>query len=233
MRVLVTRPKGDAEQTAVKLNLLGHRALLAPLLHIRFREGPPISLRNVQAILATSSNGVSALARRTKRRDVPLFAVGTQTAQAARDCGFATVRNARGDARALAAAAPKWATPSAGALLHAAGAETKGELAEILVTRGFKVRTAVLYDAVAVTRLPRIVRTALEAGELDAVLHFSPRSARVFSNCVVKAGLAENCRGLAAYCISKATADALAPLVFQAVRIAPRPDQEALLGLLA
>src|SRR5277367_2328472 len=115
MRVLVTRPKDDAEETAAKLRARGHAVLVAPLIEIRFADGPEISLDGIQAVLATSSNGVQALARRTDRRDVPLFAVGTQTAHAARSAGFSTVKSADGDAHALAAATANWAKPNAGA----------------------------------------------------------------------------------------------------------------------
>jgi uroporphyrinogen-III synthase len=232
MRVLVTRPKEDAEETAVRLRARGHTVLIAPLIEIRFVDGPEIPFGGVQAILATSSNGVHALARRTSRRDVPLFAVGAQTARAAHSSGFATVKSADGDARALAAATVNWAKPNAGALLHAAGAETKGALAESLRAAGFEVRTEVLYDAIGVNELSTNVLIALTAGNLDAVLLFSPRSARIFSDCVVKADVADSCTALEALCISAVAADKLSALPFRAVHVAKRPDQEALLALL-
>ena len=232
MRVLVTRPKEDAEETAVRLRARGHTVLIAPLIEIRFVDGPEIPFGGVQAILATSSNGVHALARRTSRRDVPLFAVGAQTARAAHSSGFATVKSADGDARALAAATVNWAKPNAGALLHAAGAETKGALAESLRAAGFEVRTEVLYDAIGVNELSTNVLIALTAGNLDAVLLFSPRSARIFSDCVVKADVADSCTALEALCISAVAADNLSVLPFRAVHVAKRPDQEALLALL-
>jgi len=233
MRILVTRPKDDAEATAAKLSALGHTALIAPMLEIRYRAGPETALERVQAILATSSNGVYALARRTPRRDVPLFAVGSQTANAAKSVGFKTVKSADGDAAALAKATAEWANPSAGVLVHAAGADTKGDLAGTLMSRGFDVRVDVLYEAVASVELPPVAREALEAGAIDGVLFFSPRSANAFSQCVVKAGLVDRNRKLVAYCVSKATADALSPLKFRDVRIAPHPDQDALLALIA
>jgi uroporphyrinogen-III synthase len=232
MRLLVTRPKDDAEETAARLRARGHTTLIAPLIEIRFVDGPEILLEGVQAILATSSNGVQALARRTSRRDVPLFAVGAQTSRVARDAGFFTMKSADGDARALAVAVMGWAKPNAGTLLHAAGAETKGDLAESLGAAGFKVRTEVLYDAVGANELPIDVLIALTAGNLDAVLLFSPRSAGIFSDCVVKAGAADKCTALEALCISAAAADKLSALPFRAVHVAKRPDQKALLALL-
>jgi uroporphyrinogen-III synthase len=83
MRILVTRPAEDGADIARRLGDLGHEALLAPLLQVRFRDGAALELDGVQALLATSANGVRALTRQTERRDVPLFAVGPQTADAA------------------------------------------------------------------------------------------------------------------------------------------------------
>ena len=65
MRVLVTRPAEDAEETAAELVARGHEPVIAPLVDIRFVEGPPLELDSVQAVLATSRNGVRALSLRT------------------------------------------------------------------------------------------------------------------------------------------------------------------------
>jgi uroporphyrinogen-III synthase len=232
MRVLVTRPLEDAHETAEKLATLGHEAVIAPLLEIRFHDGPEVFLDGIQAILATSSNGVRALARRTAVRNVSLFAVGAQTAHIAHACGFQNVRDANGDGRALAAATITWASPRAGALLHAAGAGAPSHLAEDLAAHGFEVRAVTLYEAVTAGVFPSPAREALQAGTLDAVLHFSPRSARSFADCVAGASLGEACRSVISCCISSATAASLSRLAFREVRVASHPDQESVLALL-
>jgi uroporphyrinogen-III synthase len=226
MRVLITRPEEDAARVAALLKARGHEAVTAPLLTVRFHEGPEIVLDGLQAVLATSANGVRALARRTTRRDVAVFAVGPQTEEEALRLGFRAVRNARGDARTLAAATARWALPSNGPLLHVKGAEADGTLATLLNKRGFDVRHAVLYDVSEVTKLSPAVRSLL--GRMDAALFFSPRSARVFRDC----GADLDVSGLIAVCISEATATALAPLAFREVRVASEPNQIAVLACL-
>jgi uroporphyrinogen-III synthase len=232
MRVLVTRPQEDAEESAELLAERGHEALVAPLLDVKFREGDDIALDGVQAILITSANGIRALATRTTRRDIQVLAVGPHSAACARDAGFTDVEHASGDATALADYVSAQRAPADGVLLHASGADTKGYLVERLAAHGFTVKSVVLYDAVAARALPEVARTALAQHSVEAALFFSPRSARIFVELVTQAGLAEACRTLRACCISRAAADALGKLAFQDVRVAAHPNQEELLELL-
>ncbi|MBU6297108.1 MAG: uroporphyrinogen-III synthase [Alphaproteobacteria bacterium] len=230
MRVLLTRPKEDAEVFAERLRERGHAAVSAPLLTVRFHDGPALALGGVQAILATSANGVRALARRTDRRDLPVFAVGPQTAQEARKAGFARVECANGDVAALSKAVPRWAHTDTGALLHATDAEGARRLAVLLTAKGYAVNAMVLYDVAAATALPQDVVRALREGSLDAAVFFSPRGARIFRECILSADLARACAGLVAVCISQAVAEALSPLSFKEIRVAGRPNQDALLA---
>ena len=231
MKVLVTRPAEDGAEIAQRLAEMGHEALLAPLLTVEFHDGPPLALDGVQAILATSANGIRALARRTVRRDTPLFAVGPQTATAAEQAGFIRVRSAEGDAMTLAARAAEWADPLKGPLLHAAGQEAPGTLAEILRAQGFQVRRENLYWVHAVRDMPPDAALALSRGVIDAVLFFSPRSAGTFAACVHQAAL--ETRSLIAICISENTAKALGNMPFSEIRIAPAPNQDSILSCLS
>lgn len=229
MRILVTRPREDGEEIAARLAERGHQALLAPLLAPHFYDGADIARDDVQAILATSANGVRALARRLTRRDFSIFAVGPQTAEEALRAGFSDVRSADGDSKDLALAASRWAAQGKGVLLHVCGEEAPGTLAENLTLRGFKVRRCALYRMETATQLPADARDAIRQGALDAAMFFSARSARVFG--VLADGLPTE--KLAALCISKATAAALMEVSFASVAVAARPNQDAMLALVA
>jgi uroporphyrinogen-III synthase len=229
MRVLITRPKEDAMKIAALLKARGHEGIVAPLLKPNFHDGPDVPLDGVQAILATSANGVRALVRRTRRRDVPLFAVGPQTEEEARAAGFQNVRNAEGDSRTLAAATATWASPGDGSLLHVKSAEVDGTLATLLKAQGFDVRGAVLYDVAAVPELPQEARDMLVEKKVDAALFFSARSSQIFKEAA--AGL--SLETVIAVCISESTAAALSPLSFREIRVAEKPNQDALLARLS
>jgi uroporphyrinogen-III synthase len=227
MHVLVTRPLEDGEEIAARLAEMGHTALLAPLLSPHFEAGPEPDFTGVQAILASSANGIRALVRRTARRDIPVFAVGPQTSQEAQAAGFTDIKNADGDAQALAEATARWTVPDKGALLHVCGAEAPGTLAAQLESAGFTVRRAVLYRVDAASSLPQDARRVLAAGRVDAALFFSPRSARIF--CELAQDLPTE--KLIALCISPATAKGLSR-PFAQIRIAAAPNQTALLALI-
>jgi uroporphyrinogen-III synthase len=232
MRLLVTRPRDDAESFAAFLRARGHEPIVAPIMEVQFLTGQPLALDGVQAVLATSANGVRALSLRTGRRDLTIYAVGPQTAEAARQAGFTVVISADGDAAALVETVAREADPAKGTLLHAAGAETAGRLRQALQARGFRVETSVLYEALPVAKLPAEAEEALRNNALDGVLMFSPRSAKTFATLTGAAGLTAACASLIAFCISAATAEALAPLSFARVVIAGTPNQDAILDLI-
>ena len=231
MHVLVTRPLEDGREIAARLAERGHQALLAPLLEPRFQDGPLLeeqghALDNVQALLATSANGIRAFIRRSARRDLPVFAVGPQTAKEAREAGFGDVRSADGDAKALAEATRRWASPE-GILLHVCAQDAPGTLAESLTASGFPVRRCALYAIEPATQLPPDTQTALRQGTLDAAMFFSPRTALIFG--ALSHGLPTE--SLTAFCISPATAQVLAPARFARIAVAMQPNQDAMLAL--
>jgi uroporphyrinogen-III synthase len=230
VRILVTRPREDGEDIARRLAAMGHQALLAPLLSVKFLDGAAPDLAGIQAVLVTSANGVRALARRTPNRRPAIFAVGPQTAAAAREAGFLRVQSATGDAATLAQAVARWADPRAGILLHAAGEEASNALCERLTALGFETRREVLYRMEKAARLPEQAVQAIRQSEVDAALFFSPKSAALFAECVARDRLATD--RLIAICISANAAAALGKLTFAEVRIATAPNQDALLTCL-
>jgi len=233
MRLLVTRPRPDAERTADLLRDAGHEPLIAPLLEIVPADPPgDVPSSDVQAFLVTSANGARALADATDRRDVAVFSVGDASAAAAREAGFAQVRSADGDVDDLAALVRETLVPANGSLIHAVGSVSAGNLARDLARSGFDARAVVLYEARACADLPENAAGALAGDRLDGVLLYSPRTARSFTALVEKAGLTPKLAEIRAYCLSAAVADALSDGVFAQVETANRPDQAALFELL-
>ena len=236
MRVLITRPRPDGEETARLLSEHNIEAVIAPLIEIGDIAGAAQDLErdleDVQAVLVTSANGARAWARATAQRTIPVFAVGDASATAATQCGFSQVACTTGDVAALAALVRDRLSPQDGALFHAAGSTVAGDLAGDLAGSGFTVRRTQLYHAKTVDALPEAARRALTDGSVDAALFFSPRTAAHFAKLVAAAGLEPRCRNMIAGCLSPAVAEALVALPFAESRIAEIPDQTALIALL-
>jgi uroporphyrinogen-III synthase len=230
-RILVTRPRDDAEALAAELDQRGFPVMIQPMLEIRMLEGPPLDLDGVQALLFTSANGVRATAARTKARDLPALAVGDATARAARDEGFIQVESARGDVESLARLVKARLDPAAGRLFHAAGSAVAGDLAGDLGSAGFRLERQVLYAADPVTEFDPQAREALYAGTIGAVLFFSPRTAQSFVKVVQNSGLAERLGGVVALCLSEAVGTAVRTVRWQDIQVAAQPDQASLLDL--
>lgn len=232
MRALITRPREDAEGLAHQLRRRGLEVVVEPLLRIVPRPGATVPLEGVQAVLATSANGVRALAAATPERSLPVLAVGDASARCARDLGFARVLSAGGDADSLAALVCGTLRPENGALIHAAGTAVAGDVTGKLTAAGYRVTRTVLYDAVPVEALSDSLLEELREGKIDLALFFSPRTARTFVSLVRRHGLAESCRAVAAYCLSAAVAAELAGVAWRRLRVATQPDQPSLLAAL-
>lgn len=234
MRVLITRPRAQAEAFAAELATLGVEALVAPLVDIAPLPGPPPDLTGVKALLVTSANGGRAFAALSPERALPVFAVGGETAGELHRLGFGQVESAAGDSSDLARLVAARLDPRAGMLLHLRGQDSRGGLAELLQANGYKVREAVLYEARTASAFgDDLKRTLGEKGKLDAALFFSPRTAEVFVRLALDAGLADACTTLQALCLSPAVAAVARVLPWAAVRVAERPDRRGMLDLVA
>jgi uroporphyrinogen-III synthase len=232
MRILVTRPERDAARTAEKLVALGHQVIIDPVLVIE-----PISFElpsgAYDAITVTSASALRMIERDSRLwpyRAHPLFAVGAHTGAAARATGFQVVHVAEGDADALARLiASKLA---AGArVLHIAGEERARDLAPLLEPGKISIDVLVVYRARPARELSAATLRELAEGTLDAVLHYSPRSAENFVALAEAAGQAAAMRRLQHCCLSVAVA---APLqaAGAAPKVAATPDEAALIALL-
>jgi uroporphyrinogen-III synthase len=234
MKVLITRAEEEARRLAAALAARGIESLIEPLIAIRFRPESRTVLTpfldGVQASIFTSANGARAFAAATPRRDFRVFAVGPATAIAAREAGFAQIDSAQGNVEDLAALVIARLKPGGGALIHAAGSVTAGDLAGVLGAAGFLLRRAVLYDAVAAEDLSPAARGALARDELAAALFFSPRTAAIFARLV--AGLETHCTSLVAVAFSPAVAAALEPLPWRRIAVASSPQEAELLRVL-
>lgn len=234
MRLLVTRPEPNAERTAAVLRARGHDVVAAPILRIETLADAALGHGPWAAILVTSANAASAIARHRRRaelRALPVFAVGDRSAGEMRAAGFADVTSADGDVGDLAALVAERLKPRT-PLLYVAGADRSGGLDAALAAHGFVVCTAVVYRAIAAATLPLAAVEALARG-LDGVLHFSQRSADAYVQAAHSSGSDESAlKNPAHFCLSAQAAEPLAQAGVADIRIALQPTEAALIALI-
>ena len=240
MAVLVTRPHPDAEATAETLRARGFEVLLAPMLQFEQVAFHDDAEARYDAVVVTSANALRAIAHELDGHRIlklPLFAVGEHTAASARDAGFAEVISAKGDAEALRklllARVKARQLKKSATLLYLAGAELARDLAGELGEKGFIVITRTTYRMVPVSRLPQEVCDAFMAHRIEAVLHYSRRSARAFLDAARAGGIEISALALPQCCISASVAAILHEAGATQVMTAASPDENAVLESLA
>jgi uroporphyrinogen-III synthase len=239
MAVLVTRPHPDSETTAEALRARGFEVLLAPMLRFEPVAFADDAEADYGAVIATSANALRAIEPQlasSRLLRLPLFAVGEHTAAAARKAGFGKVLAAKGDAAGLRdlvlEGVRSKALKKASVLLYLAGADLARDLTGELGERGFSVVTQTTYRMIPVSTLPREACDAFTANAVEAVLHYSRRSARAFMDAVRADGVEISALAIPHCCISAAVASVLRDAGATQLTVAAAPDENALFGSL-
>lgn len=234
-RVLVTRPMPAAVRSGARIEALGHRVHVAPLLRFRpLPEGPdalPAS-DEIDALAATSARSLEALAgtgHLAPYLHLPVFAVGAATGQAAREAGFERVAEAGGTlsdlVRLIAERRP------GGRVLYLAGRERSGDLAGELGRKGFECRLVETYAIERLDGLSDAVRAALAAdddGRPVLAPVYSRQSAHALASALGSWKERPDFRFLAISGQAGEPLQGMGPVV-----VAARCDEDALLDLLS
>ncbi|MEM8936851.1 MAG: uroporphyrinogen-III synthase [Pseudomonadota bacterium] len=228
--VLITRPEPDAAHFAQLCRDAGLEPIMSPLMEPVIGAAP-VDLTDVAALAFTSANGVRAFAANSGRRDLPVFAVGSATAAAAKSVGFRQVSAADGDVDSLARLISR--RPSTGVTLHIAGTRRSGDLIALLEKEKHPARRAVLYEMNEADALPApAVKALTTPSQVLWVTLFSPRTTALFMRLIENAGL-ENSLGRAnAACLSDAVAELLPSEKWARVFVAPEREANSMIELI-
>lgn len=165
-----------------------------------------------RGVLLTSANAVRAMIDHPAMlhlRALPVFAVGETTAIAARAAGFDDVRAAGGDAVSLLAMVTATVPPGEQPLLYLSADEISRDLGAALGEAGIAVERIPVYRMALRTELPADVQAAFARGAIEAVLHYSRRTALAFFSAADRAGIGDFARARPQVCLSEAIAAAL------------------------
>lgn len=227
---LLTRPLPQSQRFATLLRARWPEmaVVISPLMAPEFLT-PDVPQRDFAALILTSEAGAEA-ARRISATGQMLpqraFCVGDRTAAAAKAAGFA-MQSAAGDATDLLALIANH-RPT-GPLLFLRGVDSTGDIRNQLLLAGIETVSAIAYHQ---TSLPLTAEARhLMQGSAPVVLPlFSPRSARL---AVAERPAQGALAPLWVAALSPAVAQVAVDLAPQHMRIAARPDQDAMLAAVA
>ncbi|MDE3015500.1 MAG: uroporphyrinogen-III synthase [Pseudomonadota bacterium] len=231
--IVITRPRGDEADLAEALQEMGARVICEPLMDIILQHDRRQALehalkREPDAVILTSRHGARALAALTELRDPMLLCVGEATALVAQSLGFSRIAVCGGTSDKLAsyiAAAYDDGTH----FLYASGEEVRVDIGMALAEHTMKVERIALYEAVAVSQLSDILTAHLNRRQIDAITFLSPRTARIFSALLAKAGLGKETAQLEAFALSHTVAEALAGAPWRRVHVADKATLASLI----
>ena len=204
MRLVVTRPQADGERTAAALRARGHEVLLAPLHAGRAGRGRSFrQLGRASSSPAPTRRGAIAGNPACEALfKLPVFAVGQRSAEAARDGGICRRHLGRRRRARSGAAHRRAASPTPRRRCSISPAKT----APPIWWANWSCTASRPRWRWSTARSPRrfqpALTAALKAGEVDAVLHFSKRSAENYLAGAAQAGVAGQALGVRHLCLS-------------------------------
>jgi uroporphyrinogen-III synthase len=231
-RVLVTRPQPGASRTRARLDAAGFTPVVLPLTEIVPLEAT-LPRGDVAALVVSSANAIRHAPAKlvSYLSGKPVFAVGDETAAAAKTAGFADVRSSAGRAADLARDVAA-SLPAGAPTVYLCGRVRLDTLEAQLAERGLHVLPVETYDTHE--RLPALGEfAALDAGgSIAAALVYSAKGAACLAR-LVSPRSGTIFRSTAFICISPRVAGELADVASGSVIAAETPDEDAMFDLLA
>jgi uroporphyrinogen-III synthase len=227
LNLLLTRPEAQAAAMSEVLERRGHRVHLAPLLHVYPLPFDGRVLRTASAIILTSANAVPALEGLDPT--IRVFAVGPDTASAARAAGLSNIAAASGTAGSLLEMVGHHWRPEYGPLAYPSGRHVSVDVAGALAAQGYSCGRVVVYATAQARRLPEEANDLLRRGQIDAVLFMSVRTADAFRGLVASTGSPDVCRMARPLSLSDKIAARLGHLPWIESLTAASPTREGIL----
>jgi uroporphyrinogen-III synthase len=226
MRIILTRPAEDAAPLADKLRKLRHVPIITPLLKIEARSNILVPPKHYQAICLTSANAIRVMGSIDAIKNIPLYAVGQQSEQMAKEKGFSHVSAHGGDVIGLHRFLISHLKITNGPVLYLSGAETSGDMQGRLQSSGFEVDRLITYDAVRSS----LAGFTNEIEGAEVVLLYSPRTAKLWASEIETLNLTHVASRIKHICLSANVAANLPQSWPRAIAVTP--TETALLALL-
>ena len=242
MRVLVTRPQPGADRTASRLISLGHTPVILPLFKaFHFRDiAVQMMSHPCSAIVMTSAEAFTVLEpvrdQITHLFPVPIFAVGSATAEVARNFGFNNIFTGTSGGADLADMICEQAKSNRKIienLFYLAGQPRSNDLESQLAAHKIRCRTETVYEMRPTEITEGELRNVIVQQAPDAILFYSAEATRRFFNLATINGSDNMVKDVRLLCLSRNIAAVIPQNLEKNVEISIRADETSLMDLLS
>lgn len=228
--IWITRPEAQAQKLAAMLAKKGIPAIVAPVMEIHASPLTHLPLKP-DALVLTSQHALEALAALPPNwRDIPVYAAGSTTADAAAQLGYPSLTGWRDGALAMLQRLRE-TLPRESSVLYLAGDTLHVDVASLLRTDGYDVEQRTVYEAMGIEKPAAPLVAALRAQQVIALTCYSSRSAKLAARQLENAGLAEALHTLKALCLSGAISEAAQHAGFSNTAMCHEASDAAMLTL--
>ncbi|MBN9343215.1 MAG: hypothetical protein BGO76_03785 [Caedibacter sp. 38-128] len=229
MKVLLTRPQYDSEELAKDLRDYGIESHINSLIEI---DPKPFQydLRQAQALIITSLNGIRCFAAQSQERSLPLFVVGEESAKIASSLRFKDIIQGNGTALSLLPLIEKVCDHTKKEIAYLTGDRVHTDLILHLIERRFAARRIIAYNTIECTSLSLQTQQLLKNKTISVVTLFSPRSAQIFAKLIEKNK--DLCQFLYGVCLSAEIANIVSKIQWQKLYTATSPNRQKIIKIL-
>lgn len=228
--IVILRGADESAELADAVKEHGYAPFFEPVLFVEPVESANFSPPQAgMPLIFTSANAVRFFASLYEGRDHEVFTVGDNTADVAKGVGFTKIQSASGTADDLVELCLQTGLKQ---FLYVRGEQISRDLKEILAPKGVKLDEIIVYQAKIAENLSVNLLKMLDKHEIKAVMVFSARGAKAFSDLIEQYGRTLRMKELSALCIGQGVVDSLSVLPFKEVVVAPQPDRYGMMTLL-
>ena len=225
--IWLTRPSADSELLAATLREQAIDSIIAPVMVIETCI-PAIAHTMPDAILLTSRHAAHALLPSWSH--LPVYCVGTATAETARAQGFMNIVLGKSDVLSLL---PRIAESLKDkTLLYLSGEDISVDVAALLASQSVSVERVIAYRAVAAAQLSPELIDALKNNSISGTVFYSARTAEIATALLTQAGLSHAIETVDAYCLSLTIAEKAAALPWRRIHVAHIPTGDAMQAMM-
>lgn len=230
--IVIARTPEDGDELEQAVRAAGYTPLVEPVLTVEHLDTAFPALEGDEALIFTSANAVRALAAKTSVRSNPVYTVGRNTADEARQQGFTNIETAAGKVEDLAEMLKNPVKSALISPIYVRGEQISQDLAKILGENGLKCREVVIYRTKSAESLSVNLLQGLDNREIAAVMLFSSKGAEVFTGLVEQYGRESRLRQTKALCISEVVVKFVSVLPFREILVSDKPDRYGMMKLL-